>query len=469
MRMKRIAALLMVCALLLPAGCAPASTSFGGETGSGWTVGFSKAELIPEEMDTKTYYVAGYRSGNQDQGMLDPQMARAVWLDDGTGRGGVVLVAVDCIGLARADVERIREMLAGFVRETGCRAIHVMSTHTHAGVDTLGLWGPLGTSGRDEGFMKVVRKGVCTAVQAAYADARSGTLLLGSTEMEGLQRDSRDPQVYDETLTRLRFVPEDGSREVYIMHFSAHPEALRSGNSLISADFPCYMGQRIAQRTGAEFIYFTGAIGGLISTHAQTGAEGEKLSDVESTKRTGFLLGDAACDIREERVLPARLDTVTREFSVPLENPVFLLACFLGLIETRGEPGNGAYHLSVITEISYMELGGQKFLLIPGELFSELAYGGALETGAAGFSADDPPTLAELLGGEDFLVLGLANDEIGYILPPSDFFLDEAAPYISEGKDAFGRDHYEETNSMGPQTAGYLTEALKKLLEDIRG
>lgn len=96
--------------------------------------------------------------------------------------------------------------------------------------------------------------------------------------------------------------------------------------------------------------------------------------------------------------------------------------------------------------------------------FSLLSYSSPdmLGTGAAGVSADDPPTLAELLGGEDFLVLGLANDEIGYILPPSDFFLDEAAPYISEGKDTFGRKHYEETNSMGPQTAGYLTEALEK-------
>lgn len=174
------------------------------------------------------------------------------------------------------------------------------------------------------------------------------------------------------------------------------------------------MGRRIANRTGAEFIYFTGAIGGLISTCAQTGEDGENLTDVESTIQTGCLLGDAACDIQDERVLPARLDIFTRE------------------------------------------------------LFPELAYGGALEIGAAGASADNPPTLAELMGGKDFIVLGLANDEIGYIVPPNDFLLDKSAPYIKGFKDAFGRDHYEETNSLGPQTAYYLVKALEKLLEDIQ-
>lgn len=468
MRIKLIAVILLICIMLLPIGCAPTSVSFEGEVGSGWTVGFGKAELIPEDMDTKTYYLAGYRLDNRVQGILDPQMVRALWLDDGTDRGGVILVSVDCVALARSDVERIRQSLSGFARETGCRAIHIMSTHTHAGVDTLGLWGPLGTSGRDEDFMKIVREGVCTAVQAAFADARCGDLLLGNTNIEGIQQDSRDPQVYDKTLTRLRFVPSDGSREVYMVHFSAHPEALRSGNSLISADYPCYMGQRIAELTGAEFIYFTGAIGGLISTRAQTGEDGEKLTDVESAIQTGFQLGDAACNIYEERCLPARLDIVTQEFSVPLENPVLMLYTFLGLIETRTEPGSGIYHLSVKTEISYMELGGQKFLLIPGELFPELAYGGALEMGATGASAENPPTFAELLGGEDFIVLGLANDEIGYIVPPNDFFLDEKSPYITRGKDIFGRNHYEETNSLGPQTADYLAKALERLLKDIQ-
>ncbi len=465
--MKRLLAFCLALLFLLPSGCA-APAPFGGAEGRGWRVGFGKSCLLPGDVGTHTYYVAGYRPGNRAEGLLDPQFARAVWLDDGTGRGGIVLAAVDCVGLARADVEEVRRSLGDFVRKTGCRGIHIMSTHTHAGIDTLGLWGPLGSSGRDEGFMETVRSGIRQAVLDAYADARQGALTVGSTEVEGLQRDSRNPQIFDETLTRLRFVPEDGSRELYIVHFSAHPEALGSGNSLISADFPCYMGQRITERTGAEFLYFTGAIGGLISTHAQEDEGGEKLPALESTKKTGRVLGDAACDIRQERVLPARLDAATRELLVPLENPVLMLAAFLGVIATRPEPGGGPYQLSIRTELSYIELGGQKLLLIPGELFPELAYGGALETGAAGAGTDNPPTFAELLGGDDFLVLGLANDELGYILPPNDFYLDGRAPYVAEGRDAQGRAHYEETNSTGPQAAACVTEALRRLLAELR-
>ena len=466
MHLKRILSFCLALLFIPLTSCAP-SPSFRGPAGNEWTVGFGKAILMPEDLNAHDYYIAGYRINNRAEGILDPQMARAVWLDDGTDRGGVVLVAVDCIGLARADVEAIRFSLSDFVGESGCRTIHIMSTHTHAGIDTLGLWGPLGSSGRDEKFMKVVREGIREAVRDAYEDARPGTLVIGSAEMEEIQRDSRAPYVLDKTLTRLRFVPKDGSRELYIVHFSAHPEALRSDNSLISADFPCYMGERIAERTGAEFVYFTGAIGGLISTFAQTGDGGEELSDVESTRKTGYLLGDAVCDIRQEEVLPARLDTITKEFRIPLENPVLMLASFVGIIAAKPEPGGGAYSLSVRTELSYMELGGQKILLVPGELFPELAYVDALKNGAVGPVSDNPPTLCELLGGEDLLILGLANDEIGYILPPNDFFLDDAAPYIGEGSDAMGREHYEETNSVGPQTAVCLAEALKQLLAEI--
>lgn len=57
-----------------------------------------------------------------------------------------------------------------------------------------------------------------------------------------------------------------------------------------------------------------------------------------------------------------------------------------------------------------MEWGGQKIVLIPGELFPELAFGGALEEGDAGPASMNPPTLAEILGTDDFLVVGLAAD-----------------------------------------------------------
>ena len=54
-------------------------------------------------------------------------------------------------------------------------------------------------------------------------------------------------------------------------------------------------------------------------------------------------------------------------------------------------------------------------------------------------------------------LFGLANDEIGYIVPRSEW--DEKAPYLYGAKGA----PYGEVNSVGPQTAPLLHAVLKTL------
>ena len=91
---------------------------------------------------------------------------------------------------------------------------------------------------------------------------------------------------------------------------------------------------------------------------------------------------------------------------------------------------------------------------MPGELFPELAYGEGEKLGVTA-------TLKELLG-DDFLVFGLCDDEIGYIVPPSDFMLNEKNPYLQAVEGA-GENRYEETNSVGPDAALRLLDAVKTL------
>jgi hypothetical protein len=54
----------------------------------------------------------------------------------------------------------------------------------------------------------------------------------------------------------------------------------------------------------------------------------------------------------------------------------------------------------------------------------------------------------------------LANDEIGYIIPKSQW--DVAAPFCYGRKKA----QYGESNSLGPETAPILCEAIRQLLND---
>ena len=92
-----------------------------------FSVGFAKTDVMPDDMDKTTYYVAGYKINNPAKGALDPMTASAIWIDDQSGRGGVIFVSIDDIGLTNYDVGIIRDLLADFKKETGCRSINIMS------------------------------------------------------------------------------------------------------------------------------------------------------------------------------------------------------------------------------------------------------------------------------------------------------------------------------------------------------
>ena len=61
-------------------------------------------------------------------------------------------------------------------------------------------------------------------------------------------------------------------------------------------------------------------------------------------------------------------------------------------------------------------------------------------------------------------MIGLANDEIGYIVPPSDFLVNPEMPYLEKITDHTGENHYEETNSVGPLCAEIIAETWEALL-----
>lgn len=435
-----------------------------------FTMGFGKAQTMPDEPipGKKKYYVAGYRAFNPAIGVLDPMMAKAVWIDDNSGKGGVVFCAVDCVGLFKYDVDRVKAELADFVKETGCRCMNICSTHNHAGIDTMGMWGPIPRSGRTEAFMRKVYDGIKTAVKDAYADRREGSLYLGYGKAdEGMQRDDRKPQVFSDALTRLRFVPNDGTREIYFVNFASHSESLEGKNSLVSADFPAYIAEEVMRQKGAELCYFVGAIGGLVRMWPLDE------DNVISTKKTGKRLGEILCDIKEEEEvkLSPKISFIKQEFYVEAENPVLISAAKIKLIPTIPyDLGSGALNVGLRTEITYMEIGSLKMVFLPGELFPELAYGGYLsaEESADGLDPSiNPKTLCEIVDDDKLLVFGLSNDEIGYIPTPNDFHLHPEKPYLDKHDDRLGRRHYEETNSLGPNTAYFVVNTFQKMIDIV--
>ncbi len=453
--------------------------------GDHWTIGFSSVEIeVPENPETPLY-IAGYMSGEEFTDILDYQCANAVWLgcesSDGSDTGGMLLIGVDCVGLASDTIDRIRDGLSDFAAASGCTSIAVYATHTHAGIDTLGLWGPYAQEGKNKAFVDNVVSAAVAAGKAAYEDRSAGSLLYGEAEAENMQYDSRYPLVYDKYMHQLRFVPADSANNgIRLVFFAAHAESLRGDNLFISRDFPGVMADVIKENCGDDMLFIPGAIGGLIMTpeirdHALD--DGTPDYHVENCRMTGQVLARMLLFIPEHLETPVvpRIAYAETDFDVPLDNTAFLLYKFLGILRNesgRGTDSETGYYLT--SRCAALRFGDSiTAALIPGEIFPELVYEDT-DFAAAGtnyeLTEETFPSLSRLAAQYDcgtLLIGGLCNDELGYILPPRDFMVHPDLPYLEKIEDESGENHYEETNSAGIRTAQVLFAAMETVFSAL--
>ena len=138
--------------------------------GTQWYCGFGISTIELPEND-EHLYIAGYNNGMEISEVRDLCQARAVWLD--TGAEGVLLIGIDCVALDSGTVAKIRESLADV---PNCAGVQVYATHTHAGVDTLGLWGPVGIDGKNSGYQENLIQAAEAAGREAVAGRTAGVL-----------------------------------------------------------------------------------------------------------------------------------------------------------------------------------------------------------------------------------------------------------------------------------------------------
>ncbi len=450
----------------------PGDNVFSDTVGEKWTVGFASAVLTPDDVTSDTYYIAGYNTNNPATGVLDDMLAKAVYLDDNTGRGGVVICAIDCVGISRADINDIRQKVIESGEIPSLKSINISATHTHSAIDTQGLWGSAFYSdGKNDEYMISLKEKVALTIIESYKTRKDGKLYFGTVDAEGLQTDTRTPVDYNSIITSIRFEPADSSNDTYIINYACHAEMLGSNTNVVSADFPAYMTKEIQKKTGgANVVFLNGAIGGLITgSEIDTFLKGELTACIEHTKEYGKKVAALILGINNEAEIAPLVNIKTRSVNVLCENTALLLARYIGVLNNDLSIEDKT-KVSIITEVSYMEFGSRQIgiFMIPGELYPELESGNFLSSEEAANMTDASyKALSEMSRCEHNFVYGLCNDEIGYIIPENDFLLHEWFPYFNIPVDSFDRKHYEETNSVGPATAGALLEAMESIINSI--
>ncbi len=450
---------------------------FAGAEAIALDVGFAWKDISPPIVEGEPIWLAGLEQNRAATGVHDKLYARAIVLRDGKSK--FALVSADSIGIPYPIVQAVRKKLPDF------DYVLVASTHSHATPDVVGIWGPApDKSGVVPKYVELLIGGIVGAVRQADSQSAPGSAFYGTAEDESLLGDFRLPEVYDGVLRAIRFdcVGKQAPCGI-LVQWNAHGVE-PSKNPLVTRDFMGSMVDALEKRHGCPVVYFQGAIGGLMGTPKKL-VEDAKAGKLASDT-FGFIdaVGEATADLADQALSKAQpiklepLQVYARPVMLPLDNEGFVQALAIGVLNRpvykwngdRNHPGSetrpgGAKRLALETEVAYLRLGELDVAAIPGELYPECVYGkyqDPADPGADFFDAPLEPSVAGILPSDKILVLGLANDEVGYIVPKRQW--DVKPPY------AYRRDsaQYGERNSVGPETAGELLGALSDRVSDAR-
>lgn len=433
-------------------------------SGSSYVCGFASCDITPSDILSKTYWMAGYNIGKKITGVLDNLTANAMWIGTSSG-DGIILVSCDLVGITGYDIDVIRGYLRPFCAMSGCRHIVFSCTHTHAGIDTMGYWGPLPKSGKDKEYMQFLKEKIAEICLAAYNDRRKGKLYYSTAEARELVDRWREPKNFtNNALNRIRFVPDDGSKETWYINFGAHPNTMGGKNRMLSADYPCYMRREIKRNKDVNILF-------SVSTIGTTDIGNVAKNNTERTILGGYMLGKHVLGMDDGTELAPSVKVAVKHFVMPIDNPVLALANMLHLFTTKKCRADSSLGFGFVSEIDYIRLGELEILTMPGEMFSELVLPGGYcdkDSSATGDGDEvNPPVISDIFG-DKLVIFGVTNDMAGYGIAPNDFVLDEAKPFIDRGKDRFGRSHYHETNSCGIGTARKIYNACLEISEKVR-
>ncbi|MBW2242419.1 MAG: hypothetical protein JRH01_10565 [Deltaproteobacteria bacterium] len=481
-----------------------AVVSTGGAAAEELRVGFGTTRITPEVPDRWTdlngnasrdpdepwvdgngngrfdpVYMAGFANGRAAAGVHDELLAVAAIFDDGERRIGVV--TADVVGLSHGFVEALRDEVND---RLSLDYLLVHATHNHQGPDTQGLWGSSRfRNGIAAGLHRRLRARMGDALAQAVAalePARIEALHVPSREAFGIV-DTRLPDVIDEGVRAVIVRrPGDGTVIGTLLNFAVHVESLWDRNLELTADVAGYArrgvsagldydGELFRRGLGGTTLWLTGNIGGLITTLPETPVVDPRdgrprvAPSFEKARAQGYGIAAALLDGvdagKARPVAPSRIGIHRHDLEVPLANRPLILGALLGILDRDLGWSRG---VTTESEVALLTLGDVWIAAVPGELYPEIAVGGIEHPVGADFDAApnlSPPWRTQMKGQLNLMV-NLANDSLGYIIPRSQW--DAEAPWIYGAT----QETYGEIVSAGPDTAGLLHRAFLSLFRE---
>lgn len=342
-------------------------------------MGLAAVEITPPIGTPLGGYAA--RNGAPSTGVADPIMARALVLDDGSGP--VAIVATDLIGTSPHLRRRVLE-------KTGLPSERLLlcASHTHSGPGAFARspFAALVLGPYDPKVFDQLARGIAAAVTTAQKRLKPGRVGAASTALLGRSRNRRrlggptDPEL---TVLSIR----SGRTRGALVNFAAHGTVLDADNLRFSADWMGETQAALERRLGpgAVALYTNGAVGDQspVTRPAETPLAAARAYGQEIAREAERLLQRARLTPR------VRVKTLAREVPLP------------------ATPGRDLLGAGPTTLIQTVAVGDALLIAVPGEMIAELG----LQLKAH----------ARELGWNYPLVVGLANDHLGYFLTEAEF------------------------------------------------
>jgi hypothetical protein len=360
-----------------------------------------RAVLLPDGVPLAGYGARGPR--NRAEGQLEPIEARALILEAGEGRVGVVVL--DAL-LVSPDLRRAIQPAAS---ELELDQLLVAATHTHSGPGGyvnhwLSELSSLGWYREDVlPALADAGRGALADAAAGLAPARLGSQLGPAPPLSHNRRREGGPT--DPWLPVLRVDHAGGEPLATLFAFGSHAVALPPENRALSPDYPGSARRQVERQRGGLALFLAGPLG-----DQNPSLPGSELLDdsaplagrLEATAEVGARLGDRVVEIADgiTPIASPGLAWQRRDFELPrIDVRIGCAGYVLGPVLHRA----ARRLLSSHAPIDALRLGELLILATPFELSVDVA--------REIRSRIDAPVL----------VVSHANDWLGYLVMPEDF------------------------------------------------
>lgn len=451
-----------------------------------WKLGYSKKSIVPEDIDSGKYNLGRDLLNKYAQGVYDDQCIRVTAIDDNSGKGIVVLGAIDSLGVTSTDTRTMRKAVLEYCEEKGIKvaSINISATHAHSALDTQGVstefftklfaafWRNLfGISSTIPGletaefFKQHFISVSIDAIKESIDNMEEGKLYFTPIDMSTFFKDKRD-LIAKENIpdtASFCFVPASGKAPTYISDITCHATSFSASNELVGSDYIYYIDEYIKQTNGGNFVMIPGAVGQIsrdisvdrtgMTEYEQKGADARYL---------GTQLGQLIVNADYATELNPIINVRHRELFITPENSILTLACEIGLVNNKVFYDGAVFKkYCMATEMGYLEFGNEIGLaLFPAELYPEVFWDDEI-TGGANWDGTQWPydSLATAVEGVDTYAVSLTNDAIGYAVTDNNFAF--MGHIIGEGI-------ADETLSVGKHIGSYLVTEYYALIDSLK-